>query len=181
MSWAYTPRVQEGDGANRQLIGADLTYRYIPLESAAYNGLIWGTEVLYNRETFPFEEPAPEEPSFQRFQPVSLARPLQDEAGDQPPTTTVFERQGAFGMYSYLEAKLSRRYWVGFLYQYVQPLERQEGPTNSYSPYLTVWASEFQRLRAQYTYQDEPGNHENQFFLQWTWILGSHAHTFRDR
>jgi hypothetical protein len=44
-----------------------------------------------------------------------------------------------------------------------------------------VWASEFQRLRFQYTYLDEPGQHDNQFFLQWTVILGSHVHSFKDR
>src|SRR5262249_24867370 len=43
---------------------------------------------------------------------------------------------------------------------------------------------EFQRLRLQYTYIDQPGNpqqpaHENQLFLQWTAILGSHVHGFR--
>jgi len=55
------------------------------------------------------------------------------------------------------------------------------GETLAYSPYFTVWASEFQRLRLQYTRLESPGLHENEFFLQWTVILGSHVHSFKDR
>ena len=62
-----------------------------------------------------------------------------------------------------------------------QDIDRAVGDTKAYSPYLTIWLSEFQRIRLQYTYLDAPGNHENQFFLQWTAILGSHVHGFRDR
>jgi hypothetical protein len=54
--------------------------------------------------------------------------------------------------------------------------------TNAYSPYFTVWASEFQRLRLQHTHLDAPRRRpEDQFFLQWTIIMGSHVHSFRDR
>jgi len=63
----------------------------------------------------------------------------------------------------------------------VQSLDRQTPATLAYSPYLTVWASEFQRIRLEYQYLDAPGNHESQFFLQWTAIIGSHVHGFRDR
>ena len=55
------------------------------------------------------------------------------------------------------------------------------GYTTAYSPYLTLWLSEFNRLRLQYTRLEQPGLHENEFFLQWTVILGSHVHSFRDR
>jgi hypothetical protein len=44
-----------------------------------------------------------------------------------------------------------------------------------------LWASEFQRFRLEYTRFEAPGDHENQFFLQWTVIIGSHVHSFRDR
>jgi hypothetical protein len=100
-----------------------------------------------------------------------------------PPTddTTTFRRVGAAGLYSYVEGRLSRRYYPGFLFQWLQDIDRQQGDTISYSPYFTVWLSEFQRLRAQYTFLDSPGNHENQFFLQWTVVIGSHAHGFRER
>jgi hypothetical protein len=83
-------------------------------------------------------------------------------------------------MYSYIEARLSRRFYPGFLFDYAQGIDRAKG-TTAYSPYLTIWASEFQRLRLQYTRLEEPGNRENQVFLQWTVALGSHVHGFRDR
>lgn len=158
-SLAYTPRVQKNDNSRRYLAGADLTYRYTPLSQASYRGLIWGTEVLFNREAQPFGG-FPEEPT------------------DEP---LVFRQHDAVGLYSYVEARLTRRFYPGFLFDYVQDATGVEPSTRAYSPYLTIWASEFQRLRLQYTYLDQPGDHENQFFVQWTAVLGSHVHGFRDR
>ena len=96
-------------------------------------------------------------------------------------TNPVFRRTDAWGMYSYVEARLTRRYYPGFLFDIEQALTRQQGETTTYSPYFTIWLSEFQRLRLQYTYLTEPANHQSQFFLQWTAVLGSHVHGFRDR
>jgi hypothetical protein len=161
-TYAYTPKVdtftmsgveQLRNGKARHLAGIDVTYRYTPLSQASYRGLIWGTEVLYNRE----------DPNV---------------GNEQDP---VFRRTDAFGLYSYVEARLTRRYYPGFLFDFAQDLARTAGDTKAYSPYLTVWASEFQRFRLQYTYLDQPTNHESQFFLQWTAVLGSHVHGFRDR
>jgi len=161
-SYAYTPKVdtftQDGveqlrNGKLRQLAGVDLTYRYTPLSHAQYRGLIWGTEALYNRED--------------------------PNVGND--TTPVFLRRDAFSMYSYVEARLTRRYYPGFLFDLAQDPNRIQGETKAYSPYFTIWLSEFQRLRLQYTYNDEPQNHESQFFVQWTAVLGSHVHGFRDR
>jgi hypothetical protein len=159
---AYTPRVdtfttdtgqQAGDSKQRYLAGVDITYRYTPLSQAQYRGLMWGTEFLYNREDW--------------------------NAGDD--TSPLFRRTDAWGMYSYIEPRLTRRYYVGFLFDYAQDLSRAVGETKAYSPYFTIWLSEFQRLRVQYTYFDQPLNHESQFFAQWTAVLGSHVHGFRDR
>src|SRR6185503_4207736 len=58
-TYAYTPEVATFDddgmqflrnGEARHLAGVDLTYRYVPLEQASYRGLVWGSELLYNRE-----------------------------------------------------------------------------------------------------------------------------------
>jgi len=160
-SYAYTPKVKIDQGGNRHLAGVDLTYRYTPLSQASYRGLIWGTEFLYNHENRPIGG-FPEE-------------------GTTSDTPLHFKRRDAFGMYSYIEARLSRRFYPGFLFDYAQDIDRAHRPTFAYSPYLTIWASEFQRVRLQYTRLEEPGNHENQFFLQWTVVLGSHVHGFRDR
>jgi len=161
-TFAYTPRVDSYmDGATevirngkpRYLSGLDLTYRYTPLSEASYHGLTWGTEVLYNRENWDVSDTG----------------------------TPQFEWRNAWGMYSYVEAKLTRRFSPGFLFDFTQAIDRSGGPARGYSPYLTIWPSEFQRLRLQYTYLDEPANHENELFAQWTVFLGSHVHGFRNR
>jgi hypothetical protein len=165
MSYAYTPRVASEEKANRHLAGLDITYRYVPLGQAAYRGLVWGTEVLFNRENRPIGG-FPTDPTL--------------------PSPEAFKRNNAWGVYSYLEARLSRRFYPGFLFDYAQALDADVGDTKAYSPYLTFWPSEFQRLRLQYSYFTQPGTeeqpaHANQVFLQWSIILGSHAHGFRDR
>src|SRR5262245_12772565 len=92
LSYAYTPQVVIEQKAERHLAGLDITYRYVPLSQAGYRGLVWGTEVLFNREKrpvggFPTDAMAP------------------------PPTD--FERHNAWGLYSYLEARLTRRFYPG--------------------------------------------------------------------
>jgi hypothetical protein len=157
---AFTPRVKEDQGDMRTLSGVDLTYRYTPLSQASYRGLVWGTEVLLNSEN----------------------RPVGGFPEDQSDTTPlVFQHRNAVGLYSYIEPRLTRRFYPGFLFQWVQDINPGIDATTSYSPYLTVWASEFQRIRLQYTRLEAPGQHDNEFFLQWTVILGSHVHSFKDR
>jgi hypothetical protein len=158
---AYTPTVNDfasedvvaGNGRARYLTDVDITYRYTPLSQAAYHGLIWGTEVLVNSEDW------------------NAGRA--DELG--------FERANAWGVYSYVEPKLTRVYYPGFMFNYNQAVSRTTGGTTTYNPYLTIWASEFQRIRLQYTYFTSPRDHQSQFFLQWTGVLGSHVHGFRER
>jgi len=161
-TYAYTPKVKSfsvdntdflTDGKPRDLFDWELTYRYIPLSQASYRGLVWGTEVLLNHETW---NVAPAE--------------------DQP----IFRPRDAVGLYSYVEPRLTRSLYPGFLFQWVQSIDRESPATLAYAPYLTFWASEFQRIRLEYQYLDAPGNHESQFFLQWTAIIGSHVHGFRD-
>ena len=98
-----------------------------------------------------------------------------------PAPDPIFGRENAFGMYSYLEARLSRIVYPGFLFEYVEDLDKLARATKGYSPYLTLWASEFQRFRLQYTHLDQSPRDDDKFFLQWTVILGSHVHSFRDR
>ena len=152
VSDAYTPEVRIENKKGRNLAGLDFIYRYTPLASASYRGFVWGNELLVNHE---YRETSPGN-------------------GD-------FKEQNAFGMYSYLEARLSRRFYPGFLFEYVQDVDNKNSSTKKYSPYLTLWASEFQRLRFQYTHTDGPGRPDDGFFLQWTAIIGSHVHSFRDR
>jgi hypothetical protein len=159
-SYAYTPEVREDGGRPRGLAGVDVTYRYVPLAEAAYRGFVWGTEALYNQER----------------------RPVGGFVDTPDPSTPVrFRENAAFGLYSYVEPRLSRRLYPGFLFDWFESIDPGVGDTTAYSPYLTFWPSEFQRLRLQYTRLESPGLHENEFFLQWTVILGSHVHGFKDR
>ena len=162
-SYAYTPQVASEEKAHRHLAGLDITYRYVPPSQAAYRGLVWGTEVFFNRENRPVGG-FPTDPTL--------------------PAPVVFERNNAWGLYTHLEARPSRLY-PGFLFDYAQALDAGVGDTKLLAvPH--VLASEFQRLRLQYTYLTQPRTEQvpayaNQVFLQWTVILGSHAHSFRDR
>ncbi len=161
-SWAYTPKVDSykvdgteflTDGKARHLVDLDLTYRYIPLAEASYRSLVWGTEVLYNRESFERRHRHRSGRSAARTPSASTATPSRASPA----------------------ASIRASFPVGAA---DQPPGRRH---LAYSPYLTLWASEFQRLRAQYQYLSAPGDHESQFFLQWTAIIGSHVHGFRDR
>jgi hypothetical protein len=97
-----------------------------------------------------------------------------------------FQRLQAFGGYAYAEAKLSREWTAGFLFDNAPSLSSPGKKTISYSPFLTWNLSEFNRLRFQYSFLDDSVREEksergNQFFLQWTTFLGSHTHGFRTR
>ena len=165
VSDAYTDKVAGENNKSRNLLGFDLTYRYTPLSQASYRGLVWGNEFLLNRETRDLNAAEEAEAA---------------TAGTEAPAPD-FRRRNAFGMYSYLEARLSRVVYPGFLFEYVEDLDKLARATKGYSPYLTLWASEFQRFRLQYTHLDQSPRDDDKFFLQWTVILGSHVHSFRDR
>jgi hypothetical protein len=160
---AYTPQVAIENGANRQLWGIDLTYRYLPPGEAAYRGLTWGTEVLYNTERRPF------------------TTTVENVETGELTSETSLRRHGAFGLYSYVEPRLSRRFYPGFQFQWVQALDPGVVNTTVFSPYITLWASDFQRFRFQYYNIAQPGGHDNQGFLQWTVVLGTHVHGFPQR
>jgi hypothetical protein len=160
VSDAYTPKVVVDQSENRNLLDVDLTYRYTPLSEVGYRGLIWGNEFLLNSEN--------------RQQNT-------DETDANPDVSPVFSRVNAFGTYSYLEARLTRRFHPGFLFEYTQDLNGVQSAAEGYSPYLTIWASEFQRFRLEYTHLSQPGGDDDQFYVQWTAFLGSHAHGFRNR
>ena len=97
-----------------------------------------------------------------------------------------FRRMFAPGGYAYAEAKLTREWAAGFLYDNAPSLSSPGKKTVSYSPFITWNLSEFNRLRFQYSYFDDQVREEksergNQFFLQWTTAIGSHSHGFRNR
>lgn len=97
-----------------------------------------------------------------------------------------FRRMFAPGGYAYAEARLTREWAAGFLYDHAPSISSPGKKTIGYSPFVTWNLSEFNRLRFQYSYLDDQVREEkaergHQVFLQWTTALGSHSHGFRNR
>ncbi len=69
-----------------------------------------------------------------RGSPFALAAPTSAAAA----APLVFKRRDATSLYSYLEARLTQRYYPGFLFDYAQDIDHVVGPTFGYSPYLTL-------------------------------------------
>ncbi len=163
----------------RRLVGIDFKYRWYPLGRGLRQSLTVAGEVLHD---------------------VGDADPV-----NGGPRIDIFGnsvRQGAWGGYVYAEYRLSKQWRPGFRFDYFQQQSEPLLVTNTFtglpastlnatgnrtdnrtwSPYLTWFPSEFQRLRLQYNRSDR-GNAQdaNEFFLQWTVFLGSHSHGFSER
>src|SRR5438309_7622477 len=163
----------------RRLVGMDFKYRWYPLGYGVRQSLTVAGELLHD---------------------VGDADPVHGG-----PRLDIFGnpvRQGAWGGYVYAEYRLSKQWRPGIRFDYFQLQSEPQLVTNSFtnqpastlnatghrtdnrtwSPYLTWFPSEFQRLRLQYNRSDR-GNAQdaNEFFLQWTVFLGSHAHGFSER
>ncbi len=142
----------------RRLVGADLTLRYFPLRNNQFKSLTWGTELLYSNN---------------RYDVTSLDSSVS--------SSTV----GSFGLYSYLAYKFHRQWTSGFLFQWLENTQNNRAQTYSYSPYITWAVSHWNQLRLQYTHTDNnaaTGLQSNDaVYLQWTWIIGSHAHGWQER
>jgi len=142
----------------RRLVGADLVLAYRPLRNNQFKSLTWGTEVLYSDNQYDV---------------------------NSPDGTMSNRSNGAFGLYSYLAYKFHRQWTAGFLYQWMQNAVDNQAKTYSYSPYITWAVSHWNQLRLQYTHTDNnaaTGLQSNDaVYLQWTWIIGSHAHGWQER
>jgi uncharacterized coiled-coil protein SlyX len=142
----------------RRIVAADMVLAYRPLRNNQFNSLTWGTELLY---------------SDNRYDVTSTEGALSGQ--------TV----GSYGLYSYLAYKFDRQWTVGFLYDWVENLDNNQAITAAYSPYITWALSHWNQLRLQYTHTDNnvaTGLVPNDaIYLQWSWIIGSHAHGWQQR
>ena len=88
-------------------------------------------------------------------------------------------------MYTYLAYKFSRQWSAGFLYDFVENYQNNKEKTSAYSPYITWALSHWNQLRLQYTYTDPNAvsglRPDHAVYLQWAWIIGSHAHGWQQR
>ena len=153
-SLAFTPRMEE-EPSERSLLGVDVTLRHRPLVADFYEGFTIAGEWFTNRQTF-------------------------EDVGQ---TTSR-------GGYAYAEWNLNPeiqgRWSLGLLLDSAPDLESPSDRTLSLSPYISWSPSEFNRLRLQYTQGwddvgEVAGQDGAQIYLQWTTVLGSHTHGFRER
>jgi hypothetical protein len=164
VSDAWTPERAFDDGTGfvsahdhsfRQLSGMDLTFRWHPVKGGLYHGLIWSTEVLRN-----------------------------DELRVDPVTSLAIGRRVAWGGFSYVEYKATRRLHPGVMVDLAEDPDSASKVTRTYTGYLSFDVTEFQRIRLQYSGIDnnQPGSSFVNFVgLQWTGVFGHHVHGFRDR
>jgi hypothetical protein len=184
-SWMFCPNELDRGGAflqpngnmlterERRLLGADFIVRYQPLRNNQFKSLTWGTEVLFSRNRYNVTSPD----------------------GTPFPNINV----PSYGLYSYLAYRFHRQWTAGFEFQYVQNAQDKHQQTYAYSPYITWYLSHWNELRLQYThtqpygmgvYEGLDGNAppvvstlkaDNAVYLQWAWIIGSHAHGWQER
>jgi hypothetical protein len=142
----------------RRLVGADLMLAYRPLQNNQFKSITWGTEVLK---------------SSNRYDVTTPDGPLSNR--------TV----GSLGLYSYLAYRFHREWTAGFLYEWVENAQNNEARTAAYSPYITWYVSHWSELRLQYTHTVNNAatglKPSDAFYLQWAWIIGSHAHGWQQR
>lgn len=84
-------------------------------------------------------------------------------------------KENLFGMYSFIEQQLSRRWYIGARFDYSQiPLSNNLSEW-AIAPYLNFWQSEFGRLRLEYKHTARNNAlSSDQLWLQYTATLGSH-------
>ena len=161
VSEALTPRqnyiggvANDNHNNRRFLTGVDVTYRYEPVNKNLFRKLTWAFEGFHNNE-----------------------RRRQELAG-------TFDRRSAVGGYSYIEARVARLFSGGGFYDYAESLDGRDNITRGGGGFINYLPSEYQKVRLQYSQINSnlPGTERNhQVFLQWSAIIGKHAHTFRDR
>jgi hypothetical protein len=142
----------------RRLVGADLVLAYRPLRNNQFKSLTWGTEVLYSDNRYDVNSPVG----------AASSRYV-----------------GSFGLYSYLAYKFHRQWTTGVLFEWMENAQNNQAQTYGYSPYITWALSHWNQLRLQYTHTDNnaaTGLRSNDaIYLQWSWIIGSHAHGWQQR
>ena len=142
----------------RRLYGTDFVLSYKPLSNNQFEGLTWGTELLYSDNRYD----------------------LSDASATLPSSTV-----GSLGLYSYLTYKFHRQWSTGFLYDFVENQVDRHDRTAAYSPFITWSLSHWNQLRLQFTHTDHNAisglSPDNAVYLQWAWIIGAHAHGWQQR
>ena len=143
----------------RRLAGVDMVMSWKPLRDNQFKTITWGTEVLYSDNRYD----------------------LTDPSGNALPSRAI----SSWGLYSYLTYKFHRQWTAGVEYDWLEDIVNNRAETSAYSANITWALSHWNQLRLQYTYTDPnaaTGLRSNSaIFLQWAWIIGSHAHGWQQR
>ena len=166
VSGLINPKAENGRGVEltereRRLAGLDFKLSYVPLQNNQFKSFVWGTEVLYSGNHY-------------QIDPDGVAL-----SGDE-----FTHRVGSIGLYSYVTYKWHRQWSAGFLFDWLQDPQNHRDETFAYSPYVTWALSHWNQLRLQYTHTDRNftgGRSDDAVYLQWAWIIGSHAHGWQQR
>lgn len=154
----------------RRVAGLDFKLNWVPLVNNQFRSFSWGTEVLYSDSRFLFDPDGS----------LNSAVPGSGASGDE-----FLDTIGSVGLYSYATYRWHRQWSGGFLFDYVQSPENHDNATFAYSPYLTFALSHWNQLRLQYTHTDHNAvsglKPDDSIYLQWAWIIGSHAHGWQQR
>jgi hypothetical protein len=144
--------------ARQSMVGADLTFRWRPLQQGLYKSFILQAEVMHqlNERSSSIQSRIPIDPVTGR---PSYAGPNRDFTG-----TYVFARY-----------QLTRRLYLGGRYDWLQDPEADGGTLNAGSGYLEWFPSEFSKLLAMYERRALEGElGENRLLFQAAFALGPH-------
>jgi hypothetical protein len=143
----------------RRLVGVDLVMSWKPLRNNQFQAVTWGTEVLYSDNRYD----------------------ITDTAGNALPSSAVH----SYGLYSYITYKWHRQWSTGVEYEWLEDMVNKQAKTSAYSANMTWALSHWNQLRLQYTYTDHNAisglRPDSAVYLQWAWIIGSHAHGWQQR
>jgi hypothetical protein len=137
------------------LYSGDATLRWKPLRRAIYNSFLFRTELFWSARD-----------------QLSAAVP------------TLFQTQHAFGMYSYAEYRVNRRWTVGGRFDRSGHATDARLTDSGFSGILTYWPSEFSQIRGQYRFghlatSPTDFSNANEFLFQFLFVMGAHgAHPF---
>jgi len=143
----------------RRLVGVDWVLSWKPLRNNQFQTITWGTEVLYSENRYGVTDPS----------------------GNALPGRSV----DSSGLYSYLTYKFHRQWTTGVQYEWMENLQNNHALTTAESANITWALSHWDQLRLQYTHTDNNAatglRSSDAIYLQWAWIIGSHAHGWQQR
>src|SRR5438445_1555178 len=137
------------------LYAADATLSWKPLRRAISHSFLFSTELFWSARD-----------------QLSLAVP------------TLFQTQHAFGMYSYAEYRVNRRWTVGGRFDRSGHATDARLTDTGFSGILTYWPSEFSQIRGQYRFGHlatgpSDFSNANEILFQFLSVMGAHgAHPF---